>query len=67
MTRVAVAFLAVALMFAMVVPAYAVDGSGGAGAAFGQHHAEHAQTMGGFTGVENPGVTHQGFSGWTGP
>ena len=26
----------------------------------------HAQEMGGFTGTENPGVMHKGFSGWTG-
>lgn len=28
--------------------------------------ATHAQEMGGFTGAENPGVMHKGFSGWTG-
>ena len=31
---------------------------------YGQHHATHAQKMGGFTGTMNPGVMHRGFSGW---
>ncbi len=56
-----------ALVLALVVasPVFAA-GSGGAGKDFGQHHATHAQEMGGFTGTENPGVMHKGFSGWTG-
>ena len=54
------------LALAAASPAFAVDGSSGAGADFGAHHAAHAQEMTGFTGTMNPGVTHQGFSGWTG-
>lgn len=62
-----IALLAVVSMLALAVaaPAFAA-GSAGAGKDFGQHHATHAQEMGGFTGAENPGVMHQGFSGWTG-
>lgn len=53
------------LALALSAPALAVDtGAGGAGRDFGQHHAAHAQEMGGFTGEMNPGVMHQGFSGW---
>lgn len=55
-----------ALVFSLAVPAFAVDGSVGAGATFGTHHAGMAQEMEGFTGEMNPGVHHQGFSGWTG-
>lgn len=64
MKRLLVLALAVLLVLAFASPAFAVNGSGGAGRDFGQHHAEHAQEMGGFTGTENPGVMHQGFSGW---
>jgi len=52
------------LALAVAAPAFAT-GAGGAGKAFGQHHATHAQEMGGFTAAENPGM-HRGFSGWTG-
>lgn len=53
------------LVLALAAPAMAVDtGAGGAGREFGQHHAMHAQMMGGFSGQENPGVMHRGFSGW---
>lgn len=58
--------LALVLILALAVPAFAVTGAGGAGVAFGQHHAMHAQETGGFTGTENPGM-HQGFAGWTVP
>lgn len=34
-----------------------------ASAAFGHHVSECAKTMG-FSGAENPGVMHQGKSGW---
>jgi hypothetical protein len=63
-----IALFGTVLMIAVVaaVPAFAVNGSGGAGRDYGQHHAAHAQEMGGFTGTMNPGVMHQGFSGWTG-
>lgn len=52
------------LALAVASPAFA-NGSAGAGAAFGDHHATMAQT-GALTGTMNPGVMHQGFSGWTG-
>lgn len=32
---------------------------------FGKMVSTCAQTMGGFTGDMNPGVQHQGYSGWT--
>jgi len=57
--------LVVVAALVMAAPAFAT-GAGGAGRDFGQHHAAHAQEMGGFTGTENPGVMHKGFSGWTG-
>jgi hypothetical protein len=38
------------------------NGSDGAGRAFGEHHAWHAQEMG-FSGEMNPGM-HQGFAGF---
>jgi len=56
---------ALVLALSLAVPAFAT-GANGAGKAFGQHHASMAQEMGGFTGTMNPGVMHQGFSGWTG-
>jgi hypothetical protein len=62
----AVFALAAVLALALAAPAFAATGAGGAGRDFGQHHATHAQEMGGFTGAENPGVMHKGFSGWTG-
>lgn len=55
-----------ALTSALAAPALAATGAGGAGRDYGQHIAAHAQEMGGFTGNMNPGVMHQGFSGWTG-
>jgi len=65
MKKIATFVLAAALAFSVAVPAFAA-GSDGAGREFGEHHAEHAQEMGGFTGTENPGVMHRGFSGWMG-
>ena len=65
MTRLAVLVSAVVLALAFAAPAFAVNGSGGAGLDFGTHHATHAQEMTGFTGTENPGM-HTGFAGWTG-
>jgi hypothetical protein len=62
--------LALAAAFALALfvaaPAMAATGADGAGSDFGQHHAMHAQEMGGFTGEMNPGVMHQGFSDWMG-
>jgi len=66
MKTLAVFALAAVLALALAAPAFAVTGADGAGAAFGQHHATHAQEMGGFTGAENPGM-HRGFAGWTAP
>ena len=57
--------VAAILAMAVAAPAFA-KGAAGAGRDFGQHHASHAQEMGGFTGTENPGRMHKGFSGWTG-
>lgn len=65
MRRVSLVVIVIVLALAFAVPAFAT-GADGAGAAYGQHHATHAQEMGGFSGTENPGVMHQGFSGWTG-
>lgn len=66
MKRMAIFAMAAVLAFALAAPAFAVNGSGGAGLAFGEHHAMHAQDMGGFTRTENPGM-HRGFAGWPGP
>ena len=66
MKRLTVLALAAMLSLAVAVPAFAATGADGAGREFGQHHATHAQEMGGFTGEMNPGVMHQGFSGWMG-
>ncbi|MHB8792570.1 MAG: hypothetical protein ACYC6O_04445 [Thermoleophilia bacterium] len=67
MTRILSIFVVVVvLMLALASPALAVTGADGAGRAFGEHHSTHAKEMGGFTGVMNPGVMHQGFSGWPG-
>ncbi|MHB1135317.1 MAG: hypothetical protein ACYCXR_03475 [Coriobacteriia bacterium] len=63
MKRIAVVTAAVALLLLTASPALALPGAGGAGLAFGTHHAEHAQEMSGFDGEMNPGM-HQGFSGW---
>lgn len=63
MNRLIVFMILVVLMLSLAAPAFAVNGSGGAGREFGAHHAEHARTMGGFTGDENPGM-HRGFAGW---
>ncbi len=62
MSKVVTFALAMVLALVVAAPAFAT----GAGKDFGQHHATHAQEMGGFTGAENPGVMHKGFSGWTG-
>jgi len=65
MRKFMVLALALILVLALATPAFAVvSGSDGAGLEFGTHHSEHARDMGGFTGVENPGVMHKGFSGW---
>jgi len=65
MSRAILCVVAAVLVLSLAVPAFATDGSGGAGLDFGQHHATHAQDNGGFTGAENPG-NHRGFAGWTG-
>lgn len=55
--------LTAVLALSLAVPAFAVNGSGGTGLAFGDHHATHAQDMTGFSAEMNPG-THTGFAGW---
>lgn len=65
MIRIATAAIALILGLALATPAFAAD-TAGAGATYGQHHATMAQSTGGYAGIENPGVMHQGFSGWTG-
>ncbi|MFA4965045.1 MAG: hypothetical protein WC709_05330 [Thermoleophilia bacterium] len=64
MRRVFTLAAALALTLVPAAPALAATGADGAGLDFGQHHATHAQEMGGFTGEMNPGVMHQGFSSW---
>ena len=66
MTRFIIFVLALVLVLALAAPAFAATGADGAGRDFGLHHAAHAQEMGGFTGEMNPGVLHNGFSGWMG-
>lgn len=66
MTRLLSIIVALVLMVALASPAFAATGADGAGRAFGEHHSTHAKEMGGFTGDMNPGVMHQGFSGWPG-
>lgn len=63
MKRIAVMAATVALLLLTASPALALPGNDGAGRAFGVHHAEHAQEMGGFDAEMNPGM-HRGFSGW---
>jgi hypothetical protein len=65
MRRVSTIIATLALALAFAAPAMAATGADGAGQAYGQHHAAMAQEMGGFSGTMNPGVMHQGFSGWT--
>lgn len=64
MKKIALLTVTVILALAAATPAFAADTT--AGRDYGLHHATHAQEMTGFTGTENPGVMHQGFSGWTG-
>ncbi len=65
MRKLTLFVVAAILAMAVAAPAFAT-GASGAGRSYGQHHATHAQEMGGFTGTENPGVMHRGFSGWMG-
>lgn len=67
MRRTITLLVVLVLLLALASPAFAATGADGAGRDFGLHHGEHAQEMGGFTGEMNPGVMHEGFSGWTGP
>lgn len=64
MKRITLFAVTTVLALSIAAPAFAADGSGGAGKDFGTHHAGHAQEMTGFTGEMNPGVKHTGFSGW---
>ena len=63
MRRIATFVLVAVLALAVAAPAFAT-GAGGTGRDFGAHHSAEASAMGGFTGTMNPGVDHQGFSGW---
>lgn len=57
--RKMVAMLAMTVVLAMsAAPAFAATGRD-----FGDHHADHAVEMTGFTGEHNPG-THTGYAGW---
>jgi len=64
MRRIATFAVAAVLALTVAAPAFAT-GAGGMGRAFGADHSTEARTNGGFTGLMNPGVEHQGFSGWT--
>lgn len=64
MKKIVMLVATVVLALAAASPAFAADTT--AGRDYGLHHATHAQEMTGFTGTENPGVMHQGFSGWAG-
>lgn len=64
-TRYAItALLILVLVLALASAALAAEMGDLTGRDFGEHHSLHAQTMG-FDGDHNPGVHHQGFSGWT--
>ena len=65
MTRTLRLALAVGALLALLIGASPVAAAGD-GAAFGACVAHHTTTVGGFSGDLNPGVMHQGFSGWTG-
>lgn len=52
--------VAAALLAVTAVPAGAEESSG---RHFAEHVRMHAADMG-FSGTQNPGVMHQGFSGW---
>jgi hypothetical protein len=62
--KLAVTLITAAALLVVPGTALAANASGGAGQAFGQHHAGMAQA--GELGADmNPGM-HDGFSGWTG-
>ncbi len=63
MKKLGISTVAFVLALAVAAPAIAST-TDHTGNAYGQHHAEHAKAMGGFTGTMNPGVKHRGFSGW---
>ena len=60
----AVLALALVLVLALAAPAFAATGADGAGREFGLDHVSHHAREMGFSGTMNPGVHHQGFSGW---
>jgi hypothetical protein len=61
--KFAVMILAAGALLVIPSSALASNASGGAGEAFGQHHAAMAQD--GHLGADmSPGM-HEGFSGWT--
>ncbi|MFO7546675.1 MAG: hypothetical protein R6W77_14370 [Trueperaceae bacterium] len=63
MRKLVILTFAFVLSLGMAATAFASPGEH-TGSEYGQHHADHAQTKGGFTGTMNPGVVHRGFAGW---
>ncbi|HSR25451.1 MAG TPA: hypothetical protein VLW53_17990 [Candidatus Eisenbacteria bacterium] len=63
--RLSLAALAAAAIGLPPVAALADAPRGPTGREFGQHVAQCAHLMGGFTGAHNPGM-HRGFAGWDG-
>ena len=63
--RLAVAGLLGAVLAVVPLAASAQTTPGTTGHDYGQHVAQCAQLMGGFSNAMNPGM-HQGFSGWNG-
>ncbi len=63
--RLAVAGVLGAALAVVPLAASAQTTQGASGGDYGQHVAQCAQLMGGFSGAMNPGM-HQGFSGWNG-
>lgn len=63
--KIAPAILIAAAVGLLPVAAFADTSSEPTGREFGQHVAQCAHLMGGFTGSHNPGM-HHGFAGWDG-
>ena len=63
MKKLLISTFAFVLSLGVAAPAIA-NAASNTGFDYAQHHASHAQKMGGFTGEMNPGVVHRGFSGW---
>ena len=63
--KLSLAVLTAAAIGLLPVAAFADTSSAPTGREFGQHVAQCAHLIGGFTGSHNPGM-HQGFAGWNG-